>query len=408
MRMMRYVIVGGGVAGTAAADAIRKRDPGGSIIILTDEEYSLWSKIRLPEMFSGSIDAEGLVIHKPRWYERRDIDLRTGEVVDSVDPESKVVTTSKGEEVPYDRLLLATGGQPFVPPIPGADLDNVFTIRKLTEAAQVHDRLKDLPRVVIIGGGTLGLELARNILEMKSEVHVIESHSRLLPKLTDPASSEMLHLRLDHMGIHIHHDCDTREIRGDGRVQEVIIADGRSLDADAVIIATGMRAEKTLGDSLGLEAERGIVVDDHMRTSVPDIYAAGDVCEHRQTKYGSWRAAEMQGSLAGANMAGDGIAYEGTVPSKYVRVAGADVFSAGHLDEEGKLDNKLHVDWEKMIYKRIVLDDCRIVGSVMVGDLRDAQRVLRAIETGIDICPYMDSIRTWELEFVSDAVKWKE
>ena len=403
--MKRYVIVGGGVAGTAAADAIRKRDPEGSITILTDEPYPLWSKIRLPELFSGSIESDGLLIRRPRWYERRNIDLRTDETVRSVDPQAKVVITSRDEQVPYDRLLLATGGNAFIPPIPGAEMENVYTIRKLTEAIEVYERLKGLQRIVIIGGGTLGLELARNLLETKAEIHVVESHSRLLPKLTDPASSEMLHLRLDHMDIHVHHDCETKEISGVGSAQQVIIEDGRKLPCDAVIIATGMRAEKTLGIALDLEMERGIVVDDHMLTSTPDIYAAGDVCEHRQTKYGSWRAAEEQGSMAGANMAGDPVVYHGTVLSKYVRVAGADVFSAGHLDEERKLENKLHVDWEKMIYKRLVLDGCRIVGSVMVGDLRDAQRVLRAIETGIDICPYMESIRTWEMDFVSKAVK---
>jgi nitrite reductase (NADH) large subunit len=406
--MMRYVIVGGGVAGTAAADAIRKRDPEGSITILTDEEYTLWSKIRLPELFSGSIDVDRLLIRRLAWYERRNIELRTEVTVDSVDPRAKVVITSKEEKVPYDRLLLATGGVPFVPAISGTDKENVYTIRKLSEAIEVNENLQGLSKIVIIGGGTLGLELARNLLETKAEIHVVESHHRLLPNLTDPASSEMLHLRLDHMGIHVHHDCDTKEIAGEDRAERVLMEDGREMLSDAVIIATGMRARKTLGEALGLEMERGIVVDDNMRTSLPDIYAAGDVCEHRRVKYGSWRAAEMQGTSAGANMAGEALVYEGTVPSKYVRVAGADVFSAGHLDEEDELENKLFVDWEKMIYKRIVLDDCRIVGSVMVGDLRDAQRVLRAIETGIDICPYMDSIRTWEMDFVSDAVKWKE
>ena len=406
--MMRYVIVGGGVAGTAAADAIRKRDPEGSITILSDEPYPLWSKIRLPELFSGSVDVDGLVIRKPRWYVRRNIDLLTNVEVTGIDTEVKVARTARGGEMFYDRLLLATGGTAYVPPIPGTEKSNVYTIRKLSEAQQVYERLKGLERIVIIGGGTLGLELARNILEAGPEIHVVESHSRLLPSLTDPASSEMLHLRLDHMGINVHHDCDTQEIVGEDKAEMVVMEDGRELHCDAVIVATGMRANKDLGEALDLEMERGIVVDDHMRTSTPDIYAAGDVCEHRQVKYGSWRAAEMQGTFAGANMAGEELVYEGTVPSKYVRVAGADVFSAGHLDPGGQLKSKLTVDWENMVYKRIVLDDCRIVGSVMIGDLSDAQRVLRAIETEIDICPYMDHIGKWELEFVSDAVKWQE
>ncbi len=402
--MMRYVIVGGGVAGTTAADAIRKRDPEGSIIIITDEPYRLWSKIRLPELFSGSIDDEGLIIRKPRWYENRRIDLRTEETVIDIDPKAKVARTSKGDDLSYDRLLLATGGTPFVPPIPGASMENVFTIRKLREAVSVYERLKGAGRVVIIGGGTLGLEVARNLLGVVDEVHVVESHQRLLPKLTDPAASEILHLKLDHMGVHIHHDCETQEIAGDGRAQEVVIEDGRRLPCDAVIIATGMRAERTLAIALGLKMNKGIIVDDHMRTTLPDIYAAGDACEHRSTKYGIWRAAEEQGVFAGANMAGEDLVYEGTVMSNYVRVGEADVFSAGELDLEDTLETIKFVDLDALVFKKVVLKDCRIVGSVMVGDLRDAQRVLRAIDLAIDVCSNMKDLRTWDLSFVPAAV----
>jgi nitrite reductase (NADH) large subunit len=399
--MTRYVIVGGGVAGTTAADTIRQRDEEGFITILTDEPYPLWSKIRLPELFSGSIAPKDLIIRKPNWYERQDIDLRTEEEVLSVDTETRTVTTSKGAVVPYDRLLLATGGKAFVPPIPGTDLDNVFTIRKLREAVEVYDRLKDLKRILIIGGGTLGLEVARNLIDLGAEVQVVESHSRLLPTLTDPAASEMLHLRLDHLGINVHHDCQTQSIQGNGKAEWLVLEDGRRLKCDAVIIATGMRAEKSLAEAIGLEMERGIVVDDHLETSIPGIFAAGDACEHKGVKYGIWRAAENQGTIAGANMAGGEVAYYGTVLSKYVRVADADVFSAGNLDNEGKLESIVHVDMDSMIYKKLVIDDCRVVGAVMVGDLRDAQRALRAIETGAYICPHMDMLRTWDMSFVS-------
>ncbi len=404
---MRYVIVGGGVAGTAAAHTIRQRDEEGSITILTDEPYPLWSKIRLPELFSNAIGADDLIIRRPRWYERHRIDLRMEVAVTEIDDEAKVVRTSQGADLPYDRLLLATGGTAFVPPIPGADLENVFTIRKLREALGVYERLKDKKRILMIGGGTLGLEVARNLIELGAEVHVVESHARLLPNLTDPAASEMLHLRLDHIGIHVHHDCQTREIRGDGRVEEVVLEDGRRLECDAVIIATGMRAEKTLAESIGLETERGIVVDDHLETSKPGIFAAGDACEHRGTKYGMWRAAEEQGNIAGANMAGRKVAYYGTTISKYVRVAEADVFSAGDLDIEGKKTSIVNVGMDTMVYKKLVLDDCRVVGAIMIGDLRDAQRALRAIETGIQVCPHMEDLRTWDLSFVTASLKGK-
>ena len=140
---MRYVLVGGGIAGTTAADAIRKRDPEGSILILSDEPYPLWSKIRLPELFSGSVTAEGLIIRKTHWYKKRDIDLLINVEVTSVDPERKVVRTARGGEMQYDRLLLATGGFAFVPPIPGSDKENVHTVRKLSEAVASTSRRRD-------------------------------------------------------------------------------------------------------------------------------------------------------------------------------------------------------------------------------------------------------------------------
>jgi len=405
--MLRYVIVGGGVAGTTAANTIRQRDEDGSITILTDEPYPLWSKIRLPELFSAAVGADDLIIRKPKWYERSQIDLRMEEAVTGIDVEAKTITTSKGAEVQYDRLLLATGGTAFVPPIPGTDLENVFTIRKLREAQEVYESLKDMKRILIIGGGTLGLEVARNLIELGAEVHVIESHERLLPNLTDPAASEMLHLRLDHIGINVHHDCQTKEIRGDGRAEEVVLEDGRHLDCDAVIIATGMRAVKTLAEAIGLETQRGIVVDDHLETSIPGIFAAGDACEHRGVKYGMWRAAEEQGTIAGANMAGGKVAYYGTTISKYVRVAEADVFSAGDLDIEGKKESIVNVGMDMMVYKKLVLEDCRVVGAIMIGDLRDAQRALRAIETEYPVCPHMKDLRTWDLTFVTKGLKGK-
>lgn len=404
---MRYVIIGGGVAGTAAANTIRQRDENGSITILTDEPFPLWSKIRLPELFSSAIGVDDLIIRKPKWYERHRIDLRMEETVTEIDVDSQVVWTSSGSELPYDRLLLATGGTAFVPPFPGTDLKNVFTIRKLREALEVYERLKDKKRILVIGGGTLGLEVARNLIELGAEVHVVESHKRLLPNLTDPAASEMLHLRLDHIGMSVHHDCQTKEIRGDGRAEEVVLEDGRRLDCDAVIIATGMRAEKTLAEAIGLETERGIVVDDYLETSIPGIFAAGDSCEHRGTKYGMWRAAEEQGTIAGANMTDGKVAYYGTTISKYVRVAEADVFSAGDLDIEGKKESIVNVGMDMMVYKKLVLDDCQVVGVIMIGDLRDAQRALRAIETKFPVCPHMDNLRTWDLSFVTKGLKGK-
>jgi nitrite reductase (NADH) large subunit len=398
--MVRYVIVGGGVAGTTAAAVIRRRDPEGSITVLTDEPYPLWSKIRLPEIFSDKVDEKGLIIRKAKWFEDHDIELRTSEAVTKVVPGSKIVHTSEGAEIPYDKLLLATGGFAWVPPIPGADLPNVYTMRKLKEALRVKKEVSGVGKLVIIGGGTLGLEVARNIQEIVGEVHVVESHERLLPKLTDAAASEMLHLRLDHMGIKIHHDCQTKELVGDGRAEEVVLEDGRRLPCDAVIIATGMHAEMSLAIDVGLDVNRGVIVNDRLETSIPDIFAAGDVCEHRSTKYGIWRAAEEQGTVVGANMAGADVEYYGTVRSNYVRVAGADVFSAGNLDPAGELESIVRVDMDEQVYKKLILEDCRVVGSVMIGDLRDAQRTLRAIALKTDVCPHMKDLRTWDLSFV--------
>ena len=399
---LRYVIVGGGIAGTTAAATIRSLDSEGSITILTDEQRPLYARIRLPELLSGSVDVERLILRRPAWYEREGIDLRTDEPAIDVDPAARVVTTGKGARLPYDRLLLAMGGSPNVPTIAGAARPGVFTLRRMDDALAIKDRLRfGGHRVAIVGGGVLGLEVGFNLLKAGNRVEVVEASDRLLPKQTDPEASKMFQEQLDSMGFRFQLSGRSKEVVGGaGGIEALLLEDGRRIECDTVIVSAGVRPNTALGERLGLKIERGVVVDDRMATGLPDVYAAGDVVSHREVSYGIWPPAERQGEVAGANMAGGKATYEGSTISNTLKVVGVDLFAAGDIDPAGARKSVIVRDPDRHVYKKLVLEGGRIVGAILYGDVEDQKRVLRAIETRRDLGDVLDRVSCWDLSML--------
>jgi nitrite reductase (NADH) large subunit len=397
--MMRYVIIGSGVAGTTAAATIRKRDPDGEITIITDEEYPFYSRIRLPEFLSGRTYVDGLIIHGKAWYEHNDIELVLGDPVDEIDPEGQIVVTSQGRRFDYDRLLLATGSVAYVPPIAGTEKSGVFTLRKLKDAFAIREQSgMGGRRIVIIGGGVLGLEVGYNLLRAGNEVEVVEYFERLLPRQTDKDCSRMLQERLEGMGFKFHLGATIKEITGEERVEGVLLEDGTLIESDLVIISAGVRAATHLAKGLDLDIERGILVDDRLETEVPNIYAAGDLIQHRGITYGIWPAAERQGEVAAINMSGGNESYEGTTVTNLLKVAEVDLMAAGNIDPEGEYDTVVIRDEETQVYKKLVMDDKCIIGTILFGDISDRAKILRAIDTKQDIRKSRQQIEQWDLE----------
>lgn len=383
---MKYVIIGNGVAANSAAEAIRKTDGDGSVTMLSRSRHYFYYVPALPEYLAGEKAVKDFTLHDRSWFERNAIDLHLGVEATSIDPEAKTVITGDGACHTYDRLLLATGGRSNVPPIKGADADGVMTLRTIDDADRILDRMGSARGLIVIGGGLLGLEAGNGLRKRGLEVSVIEVADRLLPRQTDPAASALLQKQLEGMGFSFHLGVRIREIvRRDGGLT-VVTEEGENLRSEMVLlVSAGVRPETALAQGLGLEIGLGVKVDDRMATAREDIYAAGDLIEHRGRYYGIWPAATAQGRVAGVNMAGGDMKYEGTVPSNKLKVAGVDLVAAGELDASGELESLVRVDEARLVYRKLVLRDNAVIGAVLLGDIRGADYIQFAIQTGRDI-----------------------
>ncbi len=383
--MTTYIIIGNGVAGNAAAESIRKHDKTGKIIIFSKEKYPFYYVPALPEFLAGEKTLKGLIIHDSDWYKKNQIDLHLETDITGIALAQKSVVTKNGERYQYDKLLLATGGTSFIPPMEGAELDGVFTLRTLGDAEKIKEFAQRSRQAVLIGGGLLGLEAGNGLRKAGLKITVVEFFPRLLPRQMDVPGAAMLQQQMEGMGFNFYLGAKTREIRRDGGGLHLELEGGESLGADMVLISAGVRPDLTLAKSLGLEIDKGVKVDDQMKTELDEIYAAGDLIEHRERFYGIWPAAMEQGRIAGAAMAGQDVAYLGTVVSNTLKVVGIDLFSAGEIDVEGTLESVVIKDEAKNIYRKLVIKENVLVGAILLGDIRGSAEIQQVIQRGVNI-----------------------
>jgi nitrite reductase (NADH) large subunit len=389
--MKRYIIVGNGVAGTTAAENIRKLDKEGTITIFTNEDLPFYYRIRLNEYLSGDLKKADLLAKKAEWYEVQKIDLRLQSPVVNGDPQKKAVFTEDNEEFPYDTLLLATGSHSFIPPIKGSETNGVFAIRSIRDCREIMAWSEKAKDVVLIGGGLLGLETGNALLKLGLKVTVVEFFPRLLPRQLDNEGAKRLKSTMEGMGFAFRLGAKTQEITGDHQVSGVLLEGGEKINARMVIISAGVRPNMELVQPLGLETDKGIKVDERLKTNQPDIYAAGDVAEFRGMPYGIWPAAMEQGKIAGTNMAGGDLIYSGTTMANTLKVVGVDLASAGDIDAEGKFQSSVVRD--EKVYKKIVLDNNLIVGCIMLGDKKGFNRITQMMSEKRDIRKITDQLK---------------
>ncbi len=376
---MKYAIIGNGVAGTTAASFISDLDSEGEITIVTEESIPFYSRIRLIEYLAKEADAEDIIIRSDEWYKSKNINLHLNTYISDIDKEKKCIVTGKGTVFTYDKLLLATGGISFMPPIPGSDKKGVFSLRNIKDANDILSYSEDKKKVVLIGGGVLGLEAGNSLRKIGHDVSVIEVFPRLLPRQMDPDGAAILKKQMEHMGFTFYLDTKSKEVTGGDRAEGVLLEDGRTIYGDVIIVSAGIRPRAELAKKSGLNIQKGIVVNDRMETEIPDIYAAGDLIEHRDMFYGVWPAAEKQGEIAGINMAGGDVSYEGTIMSNVLKVAGIELASAGDIDTEGKHDSLIQKDEDAYTYKKIVIKDQVVSGVILYGDISGYRKILKAI-----------------------------
>jgi len=274
---MKYIIIGNGVAGTTAAAHIRKLDISGEITILSEEATAFYSRIRLIEYLAKEADKKDIVIHKDDWYEKNNIKLLLSTPVIEIDKDNKQVVTAGGDALQYDKVLIATGGISFVPPIKGSDKKGVFTLRTIKDADEIMHYGEDKKKVILIGGGVLGLEAGNSLRKTGHDITVVEFFPRLLPRQMDPEGAGILKAQMEGMGFAFYLGAKTKEIVGDDGAAGIVLEDGTKIDGDVIMISAGVRPQAELAIKLGLPVNKGVYVNDRMETGMRDMYAAGDV-----------------------------------------------------------------------------------------------------------------------------------
>jgi nitrite reductase (NADH) large subunit len=385
MWMKRYFIIGNGVAGARAAVKIREADQKGEIRIFTEEAYPFYYRVRFPEYVAGEVTIQNLTIHTKEWYQSKGILIHLEEGITEVNAPKKEVTSQKGKTYAYDFLLMATGGNAFVPPIKGTEKKGVFTLRTMKDAIGMKEFSDGVKQAILVGGGLVGLETGGALLRRGIKVAVIEHNPRILPRQMDPDGAKILQGKMESMGFSFFLNSQSEEMIGKETVEGLRLKDGRTVEGQMVIISAGVKPNIKLAQTMGLETKNGILVNDRLETKIEGLFAAGDVAEHRGRVYGIWPAAQRQGETAGVNMSGGNVLYEGTVVSNTLKVVGIDLTASGDIDAEGKLESVVKSDREKSIYRKVTFKEDKIVGCILLGNIKGNSEILNAIEKQVNV-----------------------
>ncbi len=372
-----FVIIGGGIAGLEAAKAIRERNATASITIVSDEQVLPYNRPGLSDMIADGCSIQALQIEDERFYSGEKIAVRCGIKAERIDPQTKTVFLSNGETIAYDKLLLATGARAFNP-VPGIDGGVCCQTLRSYEDAQSILRHCHGKRVVVVGGGILGIEAALALWEQQATVTIVEMSDRIMSIQADAEVSERIRKELEERGIRAFTGNTVQALKPDG----VLLGSGQQIEADFVLVSAGVRSNLDLAKALGLSINRGILVDQAMHTSMADIYAAGDCAEANGRVEGLWGASSLQGQVAGAQMAGDvDRLYKSMVPATAFESGDVKMFSAGVVNDSS-LDVVLSQSASGDVYKKLLFKSGKLVGVLLYGDTHGSGRALSLIEQG--------------------------
>lgn len=374
---MKVVIIGNGIAGNTVAFSIRERSRQTQILIVSSETFPEYDPCSLPYFLGGDCEEGAVYRKKPEDYGKSGIDVLYGSKAVSISPESKTVHTENGHAIGYDKLVLAHGGDLFIPPIPGIRNAGVFSCKQLGETLKL--RAHKGKSAVVIGSGAIGIEAAEALKKRGYEVHVIELLGWILPALFDEPTAKRLEVAMEGYGIHVHTGEKVVQITGEGAVTGVV-TDKRHIDCDTVVVATGVVPGVALARTAGIETGRGIQVDRHMRTSVPDIYACGDcvetidACTDEVAMFQLKHNAIEQGQIAARNILGDSVRYLGAYAFARAHFFGTHAVTFGKTlrATECLLGDKELIEKERGgDYLRIILLDGKVIGGQAIGAFAD-------------------------------------
>ena len=371
---MKLVLVGNGLAGMRCLEDLLDMAPDRyEITVIGEEPWGNYNRIMLSPVLSGDKTIEDIMLHSHAWYSEKGIQLIADDPAIKIDRPRKQVHTQKGMVVNYDRLILATGSKPFIPPIAGTDLKGVMSFRDIYDVNQMLEYSKNKKNAVVIGGGLLGLEAAYGLKRRGMNVTVLHLMDRIMDRQLDNRASHMLRHSIEEKGINIITEANTEALLGvDGHVNQIRLKDGTLLDADLVVFAVGIRPNISLAQSAGLRTQRGVMVNDTMQTYDPSIYAVGECIEHRSQTFGLVEPLWGQAFICASHLAEHGsLTFKApTVPTQ-LKVSGVDVFSAGNFEPSEDFEDIILNDEKRQIYKRIIIQHDKVIGAVLFGDTED-------------------------------------
>lgn len=395
VRRIRLVVAGNGMAGMRAVEELLKLGVADrcSITVFGAEPRGNYNRILLSPVLAGESQADEIMLHRPAWYAKRGITLRTGDPIVHIDRKRRLVRSRSGVETAYDRLLIATGSDPIVLPLPGKDLRGVVTFRDLDDVGRMLDASGSGKRAVVIGGGLLGLEAAHGLSLRGMHVTVVHLLDTLMERQLDAPAGAMLKAALEKRGIEFRMPAETQALLGTDHVTGVRFASGEEIPADLVVMAVGVRPNVALARQAGLACDRGILVDDTLQTFDPSIYAVGECVQHRRQTFGLVAPLWEQARICAQHIAEIGVSrFEGAVNATQLKVSGIEVFSAGDFAEKPHRESLVLSDRRRGIYKRVVLEGNTVCGAVLFGDTREAARLRELIADRTDVSPIRDQL----------------
>jgi NAD(P)H-dependent nitrite reductase small subunit len=419
-RTRRLVVIGNGMAGMKVVEDLLQIAPAAyEVTVFGAEPHPNYNRILLSPVLAGEKTVKDIVLNPFEWYQEKGVKLHVNDPVVAIDRRRKTVTAKSGTVVSYDRLLLATGSNPIVLPIPGKDLAGVVTFRDLQDVDSMLQAARTHKKAVVIGGGLLGLEAANGLMKQGMDVTVVHLLDTLMERQLDRAAATMLRESLEKRGLKFVMPAKTvailgsasalaadhipvgrglqttdsgDHVRGD-RVRAVRFEDGREIEADLVVMAAGIRPNIDLAKAVGLRCDRGVLVNDTMQTFDPSIYAVGECVQHRNSTYGLIAPLFEQANVCATHLAEFGIGrYQGSLISTQLKVTGIDLFSAGDFLGGPTSEALVLRDAKRGIYKRIVIEKNRVRGAVLYGDVKDGPWYFELMTQGKDIGPMRDKL----------------
>ena len=388
------IVIGNGMAAARFVDELARRALGRYAVAVIGEEPRLaYNRVLLSALLADEVGFDDIELRPARWWRDRGVTLRYGVRATAVDAAARNVTLAGGTRLSFSKLVFATGSQPIKPDIPGMDLPGVLTFRDVDDVNAIAASKAAGTRVVVIGGGLLGLEAAYGLAKAGARVTLLHLMDRLMERQLDHRAALMLQRAVEARGIAVRLQAQTARIAGNGRVEGVELRDGTTIAADAVVVAVGIRANAALARTAGLEVGRGIVVDDHLETNAAGVHAIGECAEHRGCCYGLVEPAYEQAQLLARRLAGERASYPGSVLATNLKVSGVNVFSAGDfLGALAEAEEIVLSDPAAGVYKKLVIAHGRLVGAVLFGDTADGLWYLDLIRTGTPVARLRDDL----------------